>query len=112
MTTYQYIRQLPRDLFEATLSGLMGLSTGSRSEQRLHTWLDEPAEKWFPPFDGAICNPVSADSMMSLIGMEASHLTPDQQAKLRRAMREYCEVCDIINQNLADRQGVNQNESA
>ena len=48
MNTYEYIISLPRDLFEATLLGLMGVPVGGEEEKKLHDWLDSPAEESFP----------------------------------------------------------------
>lgn len=48
MTVYERMKSLPRELFESTLLGLMGIPIGSEGEKRLHDWLDSPAEESFP----------------------------------------------------------------
>ena len=48
MNVYEYMTSLPRELFESTLLGLMGIPIGGEEEKRLHAWLDSPAEESFP----------------------------------------------------------------
>lgn len=99
MTVFQYLQSLPQDLFEATLASLMGFELASPQEDTLHKWLNMPYEKYFTSDNAAL-----PETPMSLIGREAAKLPKEQQEKLRNAMREYCEVCDTINQNLVSEQ--------
>lgn len=51
-------------------------------------------------YDFLIKNADYSNGMPMAIGKAAKHLPQDQKAKLKNALKDYCEVCDYINQNL------------
>lgn len=106
MTVYEYLIKLPRPLFEATLLGLMGIPLNPEKEAWFHEWMDRPYDVF--PF----CNlsslqseaVVPLDHMTMLLGKTASTLPAEKQEQLRSAMKNYCEICDYINDHLARQQ--------
>lgn len=107
MTVFEYMQQLPQPLFEATLMGLMGIPIDPVREAVFHDWMNSPYEETFKT-DAVISadtiNMPSTDELLALLGREIQKLSPEQQEQMRNAMKNYCEVCDCINQNLADAQ--------
>lgn len=107
MTVYEYLCALPQELFEATLLGLMGFPLNPEKEAWFHDWMQRPYDEVFP-----VCNlsalqsdvTVPLDHMTMLLGKTASTLPVEKQEQLRNAMKNYCEVCDYINNQLADQQ--------
>ena len=75
MTVFEYMQQLPQPLFE---------TDAVISADAIN----------MPP----------TDELLALLGREIQKLSPEQQEQMRNAMKNYCEVCDCINQNLADAQ--------
>lgn len=55
---------------------------------------------------GGIVAPL--DHMPMLLGKTVSTLPTEKQEQLKDAMRNYCEVCDYINNDLANQQGKDQ----
>lgn len=106
-TVYEYLCALPQPLFEATLLGLMGFPLDSEREKWFHEWMERPYRDVFP-----ICNlsslrsdaTVPLDHMTMLLGKMASDLPTEKQEQLRNAMKNYCEVCDYMNNSLASQQ--------
>lgn len=101
MTVYEYLIRLPQSLFEATLMGLMGVGMSDAQEATFHDWMNSPYEESFPNCEKPVFQP---SSMTMILGKAAETLPADKQEQLKHAMREYCEVCDYINQNLVDQQ--------
>ena len=99
MTVFEYMQQLPQPLFEATLMGLMGIPIDPVREAVFHDWMNSPYEETFKTI-----NIPPTDELLALLGREIQKLSPEQQEQMRNAMKNYCEVCDCINQNLADAQ--------
>lgn len=107
MTVFEYLRTLPQPLFEATLLGLMGFPINSEREEWFHDWMNQPYEKYFPQSNLSVATgslTIPLDHMTMLLGKTAETLPKEKQEQLAHAMREYCEVCDYINQCLADQQ--------
>lgn len=107
MTVFQYLQTMSQPLFEATLLGLMGFPVNPEREGWIHQWMNEPYDKWFSKSDlstlaGDMTVPL--DHMTMLLGKTAETLPKDEQEKLSHAMREYCEVCDYINNQLTEQQ--------
>ena len=107
MTVFQYLQTMPQPLFEATLLGLMGFPINPEREEWVHRWMNEPHDKWFPKttlstLTGDMTVPL--DHMTMLLGKTAETLPRDKQEKLSHAIREYCEVCDYVNNQLAEQQ--------
>lgn len=107
MTVYEYIQSLPQPLFEATLLGLMGLPLNPEKEAWFHEWMNRPYDEVFPRSDLTATageTTVPLDHMTMLLGKMASTLPADKQEQLRDAMKNYCEVCDFVNDRLAEQQ--------
>lgn len=107
MTVYEYLISLPRPLFEATLLGLMGLPLNPEKEKWFHEWMDRPYDDVFPACDLSDLygdESVPSDHMTMLLGKMASTLPAEKQEQLRDAMKNYCEVCDYVNNSLASQQ--------
>ena len=107
MTVFQYLQTMPQSLFEATLLGLMGFPINPEREEWVHKWMNEPHDKWFPKttlstLTGDMTVPL--DHMTMLLGKTAETLPRDKQEKLSHTIREYCEVCDYVNNRLAEQQ--------
>ena len=110
MTVYEYLIRLPRPLFEATLLGLMGFPLDSEKEAWFHEWMDRPYDDVFPSCNLSSLQSeavVPLDHMTMLLGKMASTLATEKQEQLRDAMKNYCEVCDYINNRLAKQQASN-----
>ena len=106
-TVYEYLHALPQPLFEATLLGLMGLPLDTEKEEWFHKWMERPYNEVFPTYNlsalkSSITTPLN--HMTMLLGKTAETLPKEKQEQLAHAMREYCEVCDYINQGLANQQ--------
>ena len=107
MTVYEYLIRLPQPIFEATLMGLMGIGMNERQKNAFHKWMERPCDDVFPS-----CNlsglqsesVVPLDHMTMLLGKMASTLPTEKQEQLRDAMKNYCEVCDYINNSLVSQQ--------
>lgn len=107
MNVYEYLISLPQTLFEATLLGLMGFPLDPEKEAWFHEWMERPYSDVFPT-----CNlsglrssaTMPLDHMAMLLGKTASTLPAEKQEQLKDAMKNYCEVCDYINNNLANAQ--------
>ncbi len=107
MTVFQYLQTMPQPLLETTLLGLMGFPINPEREEWMHKWMNEPYDKWFPKANLSALTgdmTVPLDHMTMLLGKTVETLPRDKQEKLSRAMREYCEVCDYVNNQLAERQ--------
>ena len=99
-TVYEYLCDLPQPLFEATLLGLMGFQLDPEKESWFHEWMERPYGDVFP-----MCNlsslrnstTILLDHMSMLLGKTASMLPVEKQTQLKDAMKNYCEVCDYIN---------------
>lgn len=103
MTVYEYLISLPQPLFEATLMGLMGLSLNSEQESVFHEWMQSPYKKYFDTDIAEILEKSGELTVpVRLLGCTFSTLPMDKQTRLRNALKDYCEVCDDINQYLAE----------
>lgn len=107
MTVFEYLQQLSQPLFESVLMGLMGIPFNPIQEAQFHEWMNSPYEKSFE--SGAAINPdsfmdASSDEALSIFRREVQKLPKEKQERLKEAMKGYCEVCDYINQSLADMQ--------
>ena len=91
MTVFEYLQQLPQDLFEATLMGLMGIPMEENVEAFFHEWMNKPYDQYFP-------------SVEKISGLDIEKMLEQEQENLRRSLIGYCEVCDRINQSLAEKQ--------
>lgn len=90
MTVYEYLIRLPQPLFEATLMGLMGLPVNSPQEDVIHEWLQSPCEKYF----GQEAAKDIANTSQ-IVGRNFTALFDEEQEKIRRAMKDYFELCEI-----------------
>lgn len=86
-TTYEYLKALPKDIFRATLTGLMGFPLSSVADDFMARWLCRPWEENFPggydPF-------------------QTQNSQKDTEDRLKELLKGYCELCDQRNQILAD----------
>ncbi len=103
-TVFEYLQNLPQPLFEATLLGLMGFPMNADCEEWFHKWMQRPYTDVFsetnsPLTDSALTIPLGR--MFTMLGKRISDLPIDKQDKLKNAMKDYCEVCDSINQDIA-----------
>lgn len=106
-TVYDYLHALPQPLFEAFILNLMRRPLTEERQEWFHEWMEQPYEKVFPA-----CNlselksdlTMPLDHMTMLLGKTAETLPIDKQEKLKNAMKDYCEVCDYVNQQLTDHQ--------
>ena len=69
--------------------------------------MERPYNEVFPTYNlsalkSSITTPLN--HMTMLLGKTAETLPKEKQEQLAHAMREYCEVCDYINQGLANQQ--------
>lgn len=107
MTVFQYLQTMPQSLFESTLLGVMGFPITPEREEWIHKWMNDPYDKWFPKANLSVLTgdvAIPLDHMTMLLGKTAENLPKGQQEKLSHAMREYCEVCDYVNNQLATQQ--------
>ena len=107
MTVFQYLQTMPQPLFGEILLMLMGEPINPEREKWIHKRLNEPHDKCFPKANlsalpGDMTVPL--DHMAILLGKTTGTLPRDKQEKLSQAMREYCEVCDYVNNQLAEQQ--------
>lgn len=107
MTVFEYMQQLPQDLFEATLMGLMGIPFNPVQEAQFHEWMNSPYEETFAAgksIDPELFMDAAETEALAILGREIQKLPQEKQDQLKEAMKSYCEVCDCINQSLADAQ--------
>ena len=105
-TVYDYLHALPQPLFEEFVLGLMGTPLTEECQQWFHEWMQQPYDMVFPT-----CNlsdlksglTMPLDHMTMLLGKTVETLPQDKQEKLKNAMKDYCEVCDYINQELVNK---------
>ncbi len=106
MTVYEYIRSLPQPLFEATLLRSMRFPFDPEWDMWIHEWMERLCSEVFPKYslnDWRSSNMLPVNSM-TLLGKAAATLPADKQEQLRDAMKNYCEVCDFVNDRLAEHQ--------
>lgn len=105
-TVYEYLHALPQPLFEATLLGLMGFPLDPERDMWMHEWMERPCNEVFPKCslaDWKSGNILPINSM-TMLGKVAAILPANKQEQLRNAMKNYCEVCDFVNDRLAEQQ--------
>lgn len=106
-TVYDYLHALPQPLFESFILNLIGRPLTEDRQKWFHEWMEQPYDKVFPA-----CNlselksglTMPLDHITMLLGKTAETLPIDKQEKLKNAMKDYCEVCYYVNQQLANQQ--------
>lgn len=106
-TVYDYLHALPQPLFEAFILNLMGHPLTEDRQKWFHEWMEQPYDKVFPACNlselkSSLTMPL--DHMTMLLGKTAETLPIDKREKLKNAMKDYCEVCDYVNNQLVEQQ--------
>ena len=102
MTVFEYLQQLPQDLFEATLMGLMGVPMEEKAEGVFHEWMSKPYDEFFPSVEKI--SAMEKDQVLVELSKSIKKMSEEDKEMLRRSLIGYCEVCDGINQRLANKQ--------
>lgn len=106
-TVYDYLHALPQPLFESFVLSLMGSPLTEDRQRYFHEWMQQPYDKVFPACNLSMLKSgltIPLDHMTMLLGKTVETLPQDKQEKLKNAMRDYCEVCDYVNQQLTVQQ--------
>lgn len=100
MTVFEYLQQLPQDLFEPALMGLMGIPFDPIQEDQFLEWMNSPYEETFfadKYNNSALFMDAAETEAFAILGREIQKLPQEKQDRLKKSMRNYCEICDCIN---------------